>query len=400
MTKVGLPGNGKHRMGADHMSTSVVKRGLLLGAIVVLMASSLTVGAAPKTYRIAHLAPLTGDASFQGQILVNAAKMAVDEINAKGGINGVPIEYIPVDETSSTASGIEAVRKAIALDPVAIIGPNRSGTVLAAENLWREAKIPTIVDGTNATITQKGNPYTFRIQVPATHWIPILARTAKEYYKIQKPAVMYGTNEYSKGLWDATIPAFEQYGLKPVTVQTYNDGDRDFTAQLLKIKAAGADALFLYGYEAEMGIILRQRVELGMKDLLVFGERGCASPAVEQVAGRANIEGLVCSTSLSQGDPNPKVQAFIKKYSDTFKQPLSPTHVSHYDSIYILADIIKRVGADREKIRAELAKLDYEGALGHYQADKEGNLFHTMYTQVFKDGKWTMLLREDYPVNR
>ncbi|HBR29446.1 MAG TPA: ABC transporter substrate-binding protein, partial [Firmicutes bacterium] len=316
------------------------------------------------------------------------------------GINGVPIEYIPVDETSSTTSGIEAVRKAIALNPVAVIGPNRSGTILAAENLWKRAKIPFITDGTNADTTKKSNPYTFRIQIASTYWIPILARTAKEYYNVQKPAVIYGTNEYSKGLWDATEPALTQYGLKAVTVQTYNDGDRDFTAQLLKIKAAGADALFCYGYEAEIGMILRQRVELGMKDLLVFGERGCSSPAIEQIAGTANIEGLVCSTTLSQGDPDPKRQEFIKKYTGSFKEGLSPTHVNHYDSIYILADIIGRVGTNHEKVRNELAKLDYQGALARYQADKEGNLVHTIYTQVFQDGQWKLLLQEDYPVTR
>ncbi|HBL36122.1 MAG TPA: ABC transporter substrate-binding protein [Firmicutes bacterium] len=377
-----------------------MKKGCLLVVALLLLVCSFTLTAAPKSYKIAHLAPLTGDASFQGQILVNAAKMAVDEINAKGGINGVPIEYIPVDETSSTTSGIEAVRKAIALNPVAVIGPNRSGTILAAENLWKRAKIPFITDGTNADTTKKGNPYTFRIQIASTYWIPILARTAKEYYNVQKPAVIYGTNEYSKGLWDATEPALTQYGLKAVTVQTYNDGDRDFTAQLLKIKAAGADALFCYGYEAEIGMILRQRVELGMKDLLVFGERGCSSPAIEQIAGTANIEGLVCSTTLSQGDPDPKRQEFIKKYTGSFKEGLSPTHVNHYDSIYILADIIGRVGTNHEKVRNELAKLDYQGALARYQADKEGNLVHTIYTQVFQDGQWKLLLQEDYPVTR
>jgi len=357
-------------------------------------------GTPQKTYKIAHLAPLTGDASFQGQILVNAAKLAVEEINAKGGINGVPIEYIPVDETSSTATGIEAVRKAIALNPVAVIGPNRSGTILAAENLWKQAKIPFITDGTNAQTTKKGNPYTFRIQIESTYWIPILARTAKEYYNVTKPAVIYGTNEYSKGLWDATEPALAQYGLKAVTVQTYNDGDRDFSAQLLKIKEAGADALFCYGYEAEIGIILRQRFELGMGKLLVFGERGCSSPAIEQIAGTANIEGLVCSTTLSQGDPGESRQTFIKKYTSSFKEGLSPTHVNHYDSIYILADIIGRVGGDSEKIREELAKLDFNGALARYQADKEGNLVHAIYTQVFENGKWKLLLKEEYPVVR
>ncbi len=383
------------------MSKVKVRIGLIVLVVLILVVGIvLYLGKAPASYKIAHLAPLTGDASFQGQILVNAAKLAVDEINAKGGINGVPIEYIPVDETSSTATGIEAVRKAMALNPVAVIGPNRSGTILAAENLWKSGKIPFITDGTNANTTKKGNPNTFRIQIASTYWIPILARTAKEHYDVKKPAVIYGTNEYSKGLWDATEPALKKYGLNAVTVQTYNDGDRDFTAQLLKIKAAEADALFVYGYEAEIGMILRQRVELGMKNLLVFGERGCSSPAIEKLAGTANIEGLVCSTTLSQGDPEAGRQGFIKKYNDTYKSPLSPTHVNHYDSVYILSDIIKRVGGNSEKIQTELSKLDYKGTLGHYQADKEGNFVHSIYSQVFKDGKWNLLLREDYPVNR
>lgn len=349
---------------------------------------------------ITHLAPLTGDASFQGQIIINGAQMAVDEINAKGGINGALIEYIPVDETSSTATGIEAVRKALELNPVAVVGPNRSGTILAAEELWREAEVPFVTDGTNADTTKKGNPYTFRMQIPSTFWIPILAKTAKEHYDVEKPAVIYGNNEYAQGLWDATKPALVEYGLEAVEIQTYNDGDKDFTAQLLAVKESGADALFVYGYEAEIGTILRQRVELGMEDLLVFGERGCSSPAVEEVAGIENIEGLVCSTTLSQGDPSPDVQDFIKKYKETFDEGLSPTHVSHYDTIYMLADIIAEVGTDSAKITEALADIEYQGKLGNYVADKEGNLVHTIHTQVFENGEWKMLLTEEYPVER
>lgn len=376
------------------MCKSWIKRALILSMMLVLVGSVMV--HAQETIKICHLAPLTGDASFQGQILINAAKLAVDEINAAGGINGKLIEYIPIDETSSSSSGIEAVRKAIAMDPVAVIGPNRSGTILAAEHLWRQAKIPFLVDGTNAAITKRGNPYTFRMQVESTYWIPLLVKTAVEYYDVKRPAVLYGLNEYSKGLWEATMKPMEEYGLKPVTVQTYNDGDRDFTAQLLKIRAAKADALFVYGYEAELGMIIRQRTELGMGDLLIFGERGVASPAVMELAGAENMEGVVCSTTLSPGDPDPKVQEFIKKYYANFDEGLSPTHVGHYDSVYILADIISRVGTDREAIREEMSKLDYVGTLGHYRCDDEGNCLHTMYTQVYENGKWRILLTEDY----
>jgi branched-chain amino acid transport system substrate-binding protein len=238
------------------------------------------------------------------------------------------------------------------------------------------------------------------MQISSEFWIPLLVKTAVEVYKSKKIAVMYGLNDYSKANWVATEPAMKKYGVTPVTVQTFNDGDQDFTAQLLKVKASGADALFVYSYTPEVGMILKQRAELGMPNLLVFSERAASVPSVEDLAGTKNYEGLVCTTTLSPGDPRPGVQKFIKDYEAKFKHIVSATHINHYDSVYIVADILKRVGPDREKIRQELAKLDYVGVLGHYVADKEGNFVHTMYTQVRENGKWKLLLTEEYPVIR
>ena len=375
-------------------------RVLVAFSILALVMVATVGAAAPKTYKIAHLSPLTGSASSYGYYMVNAAKMAVEEINAKGGVNGVLLEYMEIDETSNSAQAIDAAYKAVAWDPLVILGPNRSGGVLAAEFVWKEAKIPTITDGTSAETTRKGNPYTFRMQISSEFWIPLLVRTAVEVYKSKKIAVMYGLNDYSKANWVATEPAMKKYGITPVTVQTFNDGDQDFTAQLLKVKASGADALFVYSYTPEVGMILKQRAELGMPNLLVFSERAASVPSVEDLAGTKNYEGLVCTTTLSPGDPRPGVQKFIKDYEAKYKHIVSSTHINHYDSVYIIADILKRVGPDREKIRQELAKLDYVGVLGHYVADKEGNFVHTMYTQVRENGKWKLLLTEEYPVER
>ena len=375
-------------------------RVLVAFSILALVMVATVGAAAPKTYKIAHLSPLTGSASSYGYYMVNAAKMAVEEINAKGGVNGVLLEYMEIDETSNSAQAIDAAYKAVAWDPLVILGPNRSGGVLAAEFVWKEAKIPTITDGTSAETTRKGNPYTFRMQISSEYWIPLLVRTAVEVYKSKKIAVMYGLNDYSKANWVATEPAMKKYGITPVTVQTFNDGDQDFTAQLLKVKASGADALFVYSYTPEIGMILKQRAELGMPNLLVFSERAASVPSVEDLAGTKNYEGLVCTTTLSPGDPRPGVQKFIKDYEAKYKHIVSSTHINHYDSVYIVADILKRVGPDREKIRQELAKLDYVGVLGRYVADKEGNFVHTMYTQVRENGKWKLLLTEEYPVIR
>jgi len=375
-------------------------RVLVAFSILALVMVATVGAAAPKTYKIAHLSPLTGSASSYGYYMVNAAKVAVEEINARGGVNGVLLEYMEIDETSNSAQAIDAAYKAVAWDPLVILGPNRSGGVLAAEFVWKEAKIPTITDGTSAETTRKGNPYTFRMQISSEFWIPLLVKTAVEVFKSKKIAVMYGLNDYSKANWVATEPAMKKYGVTPVTVQTFNDGDQDFTAQLLKVKASGADALFVYSYTPEVGMILKQRAELGMPNLLVFSERAASVPSVEDLAGTKNYEGLVCTTTLSPGDPRPGVQKFIKDYEAKYKHIVSSTHINHYDSVYIVADILKRVGPDREKIRQELAKLDYVGVLGHYVADKEGNFVHTMYTQVRENGKWKLLLTEEYPVVR
>lgn len=137
-----------------------------------------------------------------------------------------------------------------------------------------------------------------------------------------------------------------------------------------------------------------------MKNIPIFSERAASVPSVYDLAGKENYEGMVTSTTLSPGDPDARIQAFITKYESTYKQIISSTHVNHYDSIYIIADIVAKVGADREKIREQLAKLDYQGVLARYTADKEGNLVHHMHTQVFKDGKWAPLKSETYPVEK
>ena len=136
------------------MYKSRITQVLVIAMMLVLVGSMVAMAA--DTIKICHLAPLTGGSAFQGQILVNAAKLAVEEINAAGGINGMLIEYIPIDETSSSSSGIEAVRKAIAEDPVVVIG---QPLVLSWPLRICGGKPRSfLVDGTNADITKEAIP--------------------------------------------------------------------------------------------------------------------------------------------------------------------------------------------------------------------------------------------------
>ncbi len=210
-----------------------------------------------------------------------------------------------------------------------------------------------------------------------------------------------GLNDYSESMAREVIPGFEKYGIKLVANETLNDGDTDFSAQLIAIKNANADALFAFAYTQELGIIFRQRMDLGMGDIKVYSERSTSVPEVIKIAGIENYEGIVSSTTLSLGDPDPKIQEFFKKFAELYPDDggISPTHINHYDSVYIIKSIVEKVGLDSEKIREELANLkDFKGTLGTYSADSKGNFVHHMFVQIYEDGQWKVLDKQDYPL--
>ncbi len=105
------------------------------------------------------------------------------------------------------------------------------------------------------------------MQISSEYWVPLLVKTAVERYGVKRPAVISGLNDYSKAMLDETAPAFTKYGIDLVANENFNDGDTDFSSQLIAIKNAGADALFVYGYANEVGILFRQRADLEMTNI-------------------------------------------------------------------------------------------------------------------------------------
>ncbi len=228
--------------------------------------NSTTPPADAQVLRICHVAPSSGSGASFGKFIHNSAALAVKEINDAGGFKGpngenITIEYHQVDETTNSAQTVEAVQKAISLKPLVIMGPNRSGGVMASEKLWADAKIPTITDptGTGTNHTE----YTFRMQIPSPYWVPLLVKTAVERYDCKKPAVISALNDYCEAMAVEAEPAFKELGIDIVTHEVFNDGDTDFSAQLLSIKDKGCDGVFVFAYAPEMTLIFRQVHELG-----------------------------------------------------------------------------------------------------------------------------------------
>ncbi|HOM97888.1 MAG: ABC transporter substrate-binding protein [Acetomicrobium sp.] len=316
---------------------------------------------AQGTVKIGYLAALTGDWAAYGQTEVKAAQLAVEEINAKGGVVGSQIQLVPYDFRTRAEDAVNAVRRMIEQDKVyAIIGANGSGINIATAPVVNRAGVSQIgTVSTNPIVTVdndgKVRPYSFRICFTDPYQGKVLAYFAASEMGKGKAAILYDVgNEYSQGLRQFFIENFEAYGGKIVSDLGFRGAvDVDFRAQLTEIRNSGADVLVLPNMGKEMALIIKQARELGMADLLIIGGDGYAD-FMWEIAGDA-MEGTYWVNHVAPEDPamQPFFEAYLKKYNDECKEFVNG--VLAYESVYWLADAINRAGKiDRKAIRDAL----------------------------------------------
>ncbi|ACZ19038.1 Extracellular ligand-binding receptor [Thermanaerovibrio acidaminovorans DSM 6589] len=314
-------------------------------ALVALFVGSAMAG----EIKIGYLAALTGDYAGYGQTELRAAQLAVEEINAKGGVLGNKLVLVPYDWRTRAEDAVNAVRRMIDQDKVvAIIGANASGANIATAPIVNKAKVPqigTVSTNPLVTVDEKGKvrPYSFRICFTDPYQGKVLANLAAVKLGKKKGAMLYDVaSDYSQGLREFCIKEFEKLGGKIVADEAYKGTDTDFRAQLTNVRNSGADVLFLPGMGKDMALIIKQARELGMKDLVIMGGDGYADFMYE-IAGNALVGTYwVNHTSLEDPGMQPFFKAYKEKYKDECKEFVNG--VLAYDSVYWLADAIKRAG--------------------------------------------------------
>ncbi|WP_281744233.1 ABC transporter substrate-binding protein [Thermanaerovibrio acidaminovorans] len=314
-------------------------------ALVALFVGSAMAG----EIKIGYLAALTGDYAGYGQTELRAAQLAVEEINAKGGVLGHKLVLVPYDWRTRAEDAVNAVRRMIDQDKVvAIIGANASGANIATAPIVNKAKVPqigTVSTNPLVTVDEKGKvrPYSFRICFTDPYQGKVLANLAAVKLGKKKGAMLYDVaSDYSQGLREFCIKEFEKLGGKIVADEAYKGTDTDFRAQLTNVRNSGADVLFLPGMGKDMALIIKQARELGMKDLVIMGGDGYADFMYE-IAGNALVGTYwVNHTSLEDPGMQPFFKAYKEKYKDECKEFVNG--VLAYDSVYWLADAIKRAG--------------------------------------------------------
>jgi branched-chain amino acid transport system substrate-binding protein len=324
-------------------------------AVVVLAAACQKKEAAPAapaaapasdTILIGHVASLTGEQATFGDSTDKGIKLAIDEINAKGGVKGKKLVVKTYDDQGKPEEAALAATRLIVQDKVAlIIGEVASSRSLAIAPIADANKVPEIsTASTNPRVTKdndKTRPYVFRVCFIDPFQGTVMAKFARENLKVTNVAILRDVgNDYSVGLADFFSKKFQELGGKIVSDQSFKAGDQDFKAQLTAIKTKKPELIYVPAYYQDVALIGRQARELGIKVPLAGGD-GWDSAKLYEIAQGA-LDGSFFSNHYTQENPAPVIQEFVAKYKQNFGAVPDALAALGYDAAKVAADAIGR----------------------------------------------------------
>ena len=350
-----------------------MKRSLFLSTALALLTAASAL--AQDEIKVGEFASLTGGSASFGQSSHKGTALAIDEINAAGGVLGKKLKLIAEDDQSMAGQPATIVRKLISQDKVvAVLGEVASSKSLEAAPICQQNKIPMISPAsTNPKVTEVGD-YIFRICFIDPFQGTVMAKFAqgKGWKKV---AVLTDVKQdYSVGLAEFFVKGFTATGGEIVKDQKYSTGDKDFKAQLTSIKAAKPDAIFVPGYYGEVSLIGKQARLLGIKAPLLGGD-GWVGDSLLKVAGNS-LDGSFFSCHFSADDTKSEaVQGFVKRFKAKYNETPDDMAALGYDSAVILVEAIKKANTtDGEKLRDAIAATKaHPGITGSITLDEKRN---------------------------
>lgn len=324
-------------------------------------------GIAAEPIKIGVSGPLTGGSAPMGVSMRDGVKIAVAEINAKGGVLGRQFQLVERDDEAKNERGVQVAQELINKEKVvATVGYANTGVALASQRFYQEAKIPVMNNiATGTAITKQfvapehKDNYIFRIAASDTIQSAMIVEEAIGKHKFTKVAILADSTNYGQLGREDLEKALTAKGIKPVAVEKFNIKDVDMTAQLLKAKQGGAQAILTYGIGPELAQIANGMEKLGWK-VPMIGSWTLSMGNFLDNAGK-NGDGARMPQTFIQDATTPKRKSFIDAYQKAYKVDRIPSPVSAaqgYDSIYVLAAAIKQAGTtDGVKVREALENL-------------------------------------------
>ena len=344
---------------------------------------------------------LSGGVASYGSNARDGAILAIEEINAAGGVLGMKINPIERDCKSIADEAMSVSAALVGQNIVAQIGPLTSGDVAGSTPVMMENKIPLIAPAataSNVTVDEKTGEtrdYIFRVCFIDPFQGTLMAQFAADNLKAKK-AVIYGDNssDYAKGLAQYFEKTFKEKGGTILAKEGFVKDDRDFRAALTKIKGLNPDFIYVPGYYQEVAPLIKQARELGITAPIGGGD-GWDSPDMVSVAGNEALNNTYFTNHYSSQDKDPKIVKFVEAYKAKYKKDPDAFAALGYDAVQIMVQGLKDAGeADPVKLAASLAKIkDFEGITGKMSIDEQHNPVKAGVIIEFKDGKQVMNTR-------
>jgi len=354
---------------------SLLSASVMFGASIA--AAPVYAQAKPKIV-LGVVLPLTGVLAPYGKPNLDAITLAVDEANKGGGIDGRQIEIVAEDTQASNTTAINALNKVLQSQPVAIIGPGLGTQILAMLPLTEKAQVPLIAGPSTRKVTQQDAKYFFRNSSHDEADKVVLAKFIAQDLKKKKVGILHVMAEWGYSGRDYLSQELKKLGLEPVAVASYQATDKDMTAQITAMNSAGADVVYTQGYPVDEALVVKKFNQIGNKADYVASASLCKA-FLRELVSAAEMAGKHCQAPdvLPTHNDRPAVKAFVENYKK--KAGFAPDMyiAQDYDAVGMLVSIMKEKGAERDAIRDGFKSKSYDGILGNYKADAEGNLWHS-----------------------
>ncbi|MDD5323805.1 MAG: branched-chain amino acid ABC transporter substrate-binding protein [Polaromonas sp.] len=371
---------------------------LKLTAVAALAMVAGFASAQEMVVKIGHVAPMSGPQAHYGKDNENGARMAVEDLNAKGVvINGkkVKIELDAEDDAADPKQGTAVAQKLCDMKVAGVVGHLNSGTTIPASKVYHDCGIPMVTGAaTNPGLMKPGYDNIYRIIANDNALGAGLAFYAADALKLKKVAIIDDRTAYGQGVAEVFKKTALAKGMAVVDEQFTTDKATDFMAILTAIKSKNPDAIFYGGMDTQGGPMLRQMEQLGLSNVKFFGGDGICTSEIAKLAGGAKtLNNVVCAEGGASLAKMPGGEAWKKRYDAKYPGQFQVYSPYTYDATLLLVDAMERAkSADPKVYNAELRKANYKGVTTTIAFEPNGELKNPAITlYVYKDGKKTAL---------
>lgn len=345
------------------------------------------------TIKIGFGGPLTGDQAYFGKTWLNGAQLAINEVNAAGGLLGSKLEIVSLDDQADPKQGtVVAQRLADDKGIVAVIAHFNSGVTIPTLPVYNKARLLQVTNSSNPRITQQSFDTILRPIANDFMQGGAPAEYAFNSLKAKKAAIVHDKQAFGQGVSDVFEKKFKELGGTVTSVNGVNPQDTDFSAVVTKIKNENPDVVQFGGTHVTGGLLLKQMRAQGMKQAF-FGADPLYEPDFPKVAGPENAEGAIISFQVPPYDSNAKLKKFAEDYKKAFNEEPGPYSGMGYIEAQVVINALKAAGkADREAVIKAARGNKFEGLYGPVEFDQTGEVKQpAMFLFAVKSSKFELI---------